>query len=277
MSFRQWMHYLTPGPAHRGLGLVCLGVGHQEGRLPTVGPRTMQNHVAVVVTEGAGWFSYAGGPRAEVVAPAVLWLLPGVEHHYAPYEPGWSEWFVDFAGPAATAYQELGFVDAAEPVTPLTTAEPAVHAIGRIAQACRRGSPYLEVETSAAVHEVLVALRRSRADEDPHGDPVLAGLARDACLPLSVAEHAARLGMPLDALRQAVRRLAGCSPKDYLLTIRLNRAKDLLATTDLPVASVARRVGYEDPAYFTRLFTRRAGLPPREFRTQQFRGVPAGP
>jgi transcriptional regulator GlxA family with amidase domain len=66
-------------------------------------------------------------------------------------------------------------------------------------------------------------------------------------------------------------------PRDYLLTIRLNRAKDLLAATDLPVASVARRVGYEDPAYFTRLFTRRAGLPPREFRTQQFRGVPAGP
>ncbi|MFC4119617.1 helix-turn-helix transcriptional regulator [Nonomuraea zeae] len=277
MSFRQWMHYLTPGPAHRGLGLVCLGVGHQEGRLPTVGPRTMQHHVAVVVTEGGGWFAHGGGPRAEVVAPAVLWLLPGVEHHYAPHDAGWSEWFVDFTGPAAVAYQELGFVDAADPVTPLTTAEPAVHAIGRIAQACRRGSPYLEVETSATVHEVLVALRRSRADEDPHGDPVLAGLARDACLPLSVAEHAARLGMPLEALRQAVRRLAGCSPKDYVLAIRLNRAKDLLATTDLPVAAVARRVGYEDPAYFTRLFTRRAGLPPSEFRAQQFRGIPAGP
>lgn len=52
-----------------------------------------------------------------------------------------------------------------------------------------------------------------------------------------------------------MRRGAGCSPKDYLLGIRLGRAKELLVATELPVAAVARRVGYEDPAYFSRLFT----------------------
>lgn len=272
MTFRQWMHHLTPGPAHRRLGLVCLGVGHQDGRLPTVGPRTMQHHVAVVVTEGKGWFRQNDEPVIEVVAPAVIWLFPGVSHHYAPHEPGWTEWFVDFTGPAVAAYTELGFLDQAQPVIPLTSAEQAVHVLGRIAQACRRRSPYLEVETSAIVHEVLVALRHARADEDPQGDPVLDSLARDACLPISVAEHARRLGMPLTDLRLAVRRLAGRSPKDYVLSIRLNRAKDLLTGSDLPVAAIARRVGYEDAAYFTRIFTRRVGLPPTEFRARQHGG-----
>ncbi|WP_214317909.1 helix-turn-helix domain-containing protein [Nonomuraea sediminis] len=267
--FRQWMHFLTPSEAHRRLGLVCLGVGHQEGRLPTVGPRTLHKHVAVVVTEGGGWFRQGGEPEIEVVAPAVLWLFPGVEHHYAPGEQGWTEWFCDFTGPAVAAYQDLGFLDPARPVIPLTAADAAVHAIGRIAQACRRGGPYLEVETSAVVHEVLVALRQARADEDPAGEPVLQSLGRDACLPISVAEHARRLGMPLADLRAVVRRLTGSSPKDYLVSVRLNRAKDLLAGSRLPVAAVARRVGYDDPAYFTRIFTRRVGLPPSEFRTQE--------
>ncbi|GAA3445849.1 helix-turn-helix domain-containing protein [Planomonospora venezuelensis] len=269
---RQWWHYLPPGPAHRRLGLVCLGVGTQYGRLPTVGPRVLDNHVAVLVTEGSGWFSHAGGPRAEVRTPAVLWLFPGVPHHYAPHDPGWTEWFVDFTGPAVAAYTDLGFIDPGEPVVPLGDAEAARHAIARIVGACRRGSPYLEVETSAMVHEVLVALRRARAGEDRHGEPVLERLARDACLPVSVAEHARRLDMPVTDLRRVVRRLAGCTPKDYLLTARLNRAKELLATADLPVASIARRVGYDDPAYFTRVFTRRVGLPPSGFRAQQFRG-----
>lgn len=77
-------------------------------------------------------------------------------------------------------------------------------------------------------------------------------------------------------LRTAVRRAAGRSPKDLLLGIRLGRTKDLLATTDLPVAAVARRVGYDDPACFSRLFTRRVGLAPVRFRAQQGRTVPGG-
>lgn len=56
---------------------------------------------------------------------------------------------------------------------------------------------------------------------------------------------------------------------EYLLGIRLSRAKELLARTDVPVAGMARRVGYEDPAYFSRLFSRRVGMAPVRFRAQQ--------
>ncbi|WP_329075331.1 AraC family transcriptional regulator [Streptomyces niveus] len=270
--YLQWMHYLTPGPTHRRLGLTCLGVGHQDGLLPTVGPRTLPHHVVVVVTQGTGWFRTADGATIDVVAPAVLWLRPDVVHHYGVNDPGWTEWFIDFTGQAAEAYETLGFIETDTPVSALTNAEPAVRAIGRVAQACRRGSPYLETEASALVHEVLLALRGERADESSKHGSMLSGLARNACLSLSIAEHAKHLGVSVAELRELVRRLAGSTPKDYVMTIRLGRAKDLLATTDLPVSSIARRVGYDDPAYFTRVFNRRVGLSPSGFREQHHRG-----
>lgn len=275
--YHTWMRYFTPSPAHHRLGLVCLGVGLQHGALPTVGPRTLDHHVAVVVGAGSGWFRGADGRRVPVRAPAVIWLTPGTAHHYgADPDTGWDECFVDFTGPATTTYTELGYIEPDRPVVPLSDAGGPRSAVSRIARAARRDNPLLEVETAAAVHELLVALRRARADTTPDGDPVLQALARDAFKPLSVAEHAARNGMAPAALRSAVRRGAGCSPKDYLLGIRLGRAKELLAATELPVAAVARRVGYDDPAYFSRLFTRRVGIAPVRFREQQGRAVPGG-
>ncbi|MCF3146087.1 helix-turn-helix domain-containing protein [Streptomyces platensis] len=275
--YHTWMRYFTPNPVHHRLGLVCLGVGLQHGALPTVGPRTLDHHVAIVISAGHGWCTTADGRRHPVTAPALLWITPGVVHHYgADPETGWDESFVDFTGPAAATYTELGYIEPDRPVVPLADTGPARAAVGRIARAARRGNPLLEVETAAAVHELLVALRRARADTDADGDPVLQALARDAFLPLSVAEHAARHGMTPAELRTAVRRGAGCSPKDYLLGIRLGRAKELLAGTDLPVAAVARRVGYEDPAYFSRLFTRRVGTAPIRFRDRQAHQVPGG-
>ncbi|MFF6775025.1 helix-turn-helix domain-containing protein [Streptomyces sp. NPDC012637] len=275
--YHTWMRYFTPSPVHHRLGLVCLGVGLQHGALPTVGPRTLDHHVAVVVSSGSGWYRGPDGRRTTVTAPALIWLTPGAPHHYsADPGTGWDESFVDFTGPATATYTELGYIEPDRPVVPLADAAPARAAIGRIARAARPGNPLLEVETAAAVHELLVALRRARADTNADGDPVLSALARDAFSRMSVAEHAARHGMTAAELRTAVRRAAGCSPKDYLLTVRLGRAKELLAATDLPVAAVARRVGYDDPAYFSRLFTRRVGTAPIRFREQQGRTVPGG-
>ncbi|MBV7668107.1 AraC family transcriptional regulator [Streptomyces halstedii] len=272
-----WMRFFTPSALHQRLGLACLGVGLQHGALPTVGPRTLDHHVAVVINSGSGWFAAPDGRRLAVTAPSLIWLTPGTPHHYGPGPSGWDENFVDFTGPATTTYTELGYIEPDRPLVPLTDTSAPRAAIGRIVQAAHRARPLQEVEAGAAVHELLVSLRRSRADVAPDGDPVLGALARDAFRPLTVAEHAARHGMTPAALRTAVRRGAGVGPKEYLLNIRLGRAKELLAATDLPVAAVARGVGYDDPAYFSRLFARRVGTAPVRFREQQGRGTPDGP
>lgn len=58
----------------------------------------------------------------------------------------------------------------------------------------------------------------------------------------------------------------GLTGKQYLLELKLTEAKRLLAFTDLNAAEIAFHTGFEDPSYFTRLFRKKNGMTPSDFK-----------
>jgi len=86
---------------------------------------------------------------------------------------------------------------------------------------------------------------------------------------ITLDEVAAAAELPSRTLLRAFRRATGRSPIDYHLQLRLARARELLATTSLPVTDIAFRVGCNDSNYFTRLFRRRQGCTPSAWRRAQ--------
>lgn len=58
----------------------------------------------------------------------------------------------------------------------------------------------------------------------------------------------------------------GMSPLEYIHTLRLEEAKQLLESTDLPVEAIAVEVGYQDASFFNRLFQRKVALTPARYR-----------
>ncbi len=51
----------------------------------------------------------------------------------------------------------------------------------------------------------------------------------------------------------------------YLMHLRMDKAKELLAAGRLNVSQVSRAVGYQDPNYFAKVFRKHVGLPPRDY------------
>lgn len=87
-----------------------------------------------------------------------------------------------------------------------------------------------------------------------------------------VAAMVARAGMPERSFKRRFARATGMSPLDYVHTLRLEEAKQMLEASALPVEAVANEVGYEDASFFSRLFRRRVGLTPAQYR-RRFGGL----
>lgn len=58
----------------------------------------------------------------------------------------------------------------------------------------------------------------------------------------------------------------GFKPVEYVQNMRVEEAKQLLETTQEAIEDISAQVGYEDPAYFRRLFKRKAGVSPVRYR-----------
>jgi transcriptional regulator GlxA family with amidase domain len=81
-----------------------------------------------------------------------------------------------------------------------------------------------------------------------------------------VAQMAARTGLKSRTFGRRFRSATGYEPMNYVHTIRIEEAKQLLETSGDSVEEIGHAVGYEDPASFRRLFKRKAGLTPAAYR-----------
>ncbi len=77
---------------------------------------------------------------------------------------------------------------------------------------------------------------------------------------------AALFGISRTQLYRKVKALTGHSTSELIQKLRLNRAKELLLNTQLNISEIGYEVGFKDPAYFSRMFSREVGSTPSSFR-----------
>jgi transcriptional regulator GlxA family with amidase domain len=98
--------------------------------------------------------------------------------------------------------------------------------------------------------------------------------------PLPAASLASQASMSLSHFFALFKRQVGTTPIDYLIHLRMERARDLLTTTDLSVKEIAAALGYDDPFYFSRVFKSVNGVAPTDFRQKNkpviVRAMPGG-
>lgn len=84
-----------------------------------------------------------------------------------------------------------------------------------------------------------------------------------------IAEIADAGYMSPRSLSRAFRAALGCSPVQYMVRLRVQRAHELLQSTERSVTDIAFGLGYKDGNYFSRQFRAATGMTPREVRRAQ--------
>lgn len=100
---------------------------------------------------------------------------------------------------------------------------------------------------------------------------VLSHIERNLAESITVPELAEVAHMSRSVLYKHFRTTMGCTPVEYILKLRIERATALLRNTEDSIARVAGDVGFNHFSYFARKFRERMGVTPKEYRAHRGR------
>src|SRR5205823_14973180 len=84
----------------------------------------------------------------------------------------------------------------------------------------------------------------------------------------TVSQYANALSVTPTHLSRVTRSATGHAASHFIVERIIREARRNLVYTNLPVSTIAYALGFNDPAYFSRLFAAATGLSPRAFRVQ---------
>ena len=95
-------------------------------------------------------------------------------------------------------------------------------------------------------------------------------IERGLATSIRIHDMASMAGLSDCHFARAFKQSIGMSPHRYLMSLRVERAVDLIRTTNRPLSRIALEVGFCDQSHFSRWISRATGQTPRELRREGF-------
>lgn len=277
---RRWGLYVTTAGETR--------IGPHEQPYPPLGHpkgydfkwdrgRVLHEYAVVCISRGLGWFETRKQPRRRIEAGTVLLLFPGVWHRYRPDpKTGWAEHWVGFDGDIPRRWMENGFFSSKNPVLKPVHEELLLTLFTRIIEAIKTNQPAVQQVMAGTVGEIMGLLysaqQGSHTGQQRPMDAIQQAIERiqtSLAAKADLPKLAQDLGVSYSWLRRTFTHHTGLSPHQYLLELRLVRSRYLLSQTTLTVKQIAQDIGFEDEHYFCRLFRKKTGLTPSQWRARE--------
>ena len=240
--------------------------------------RILQEWQLFLVESGRGTVEFRHR-KFSIQKDSLIILPPGCWHRYRPIKNiGWSTLWIGFGGDLADRLVGgAGFGKDGE-VLDL----PNTHRFHRcfmetVDGILERGKDNT-YSTAARIPSLIATLmeeKSKKADGASYSELVHRAqthIAEHATKIVDFEELSTSLGLPYRTFRHVFGKETGTSPHQYQLEIRFVRAKNLLRSTDMPVAEIAKTLGFNSTWYFSHFFRKRTRSSPAAYRKRHRQG-----
>ncbi len=250
-----------------------------------LGPKVYDLYLLHHVLAGHGTFwqgdhAYAIGPgQSFLIRPETL-----VAYESDGAKP-WRYRWIAFAGASSEemlAAVGLSQMEGSPIIDTGASGKPAAY-FRRVQRTFREGGPYAHIEAAGLLRLLFAEYGRALAAQQGEQPPrlgeenglvqqVIRYLSTQYTEPVSIERMADTLGFNRAYLSRAFKRHTGMTPVNFLLKLRIDKARQLLRERkELTTQQIAASVGFQDPLYFSKQFRRMYGQPPSAYREEMRR------
>ncbi|MBI5425216.1 MAG: helix-turn-helix transcriptional regulator [Opitutae bacterium] len=229
----------------------------------------------VLITSGRGTFESRELGRHEIETGTAVLLLPGMWHRYRPDDKtGWSESWVELRGPVVDTLRKSGVLAVGSAIRTAALAAGLDGAMDTLHQHARRAGPGFDPEMSAFALSILAAWVRAGETAPARARMVRAVLQAERYFAdhhteaVNVEALAKELGVAYSHFRREFKAQTGFSPWNYVVHLRLSRARRLLAAGDATLDDIAARLGFSSAFHLSSAFKQAYGIAPQHWRDQ---------
>ena len=288
----QHSKYLLANDRDRLWGLTVSTVGYEEiapgDDYPTRGHadgyyfnvsrgRVLREYQLLYNPEGEGMFQSAHCPPSPIKAGDMFLLFPGEWHTYHPLDSkGWKSYWIGFSGRNVDDRVRAGFLSPEKPIWHVGYSSD-IEALYQQAYKTAVEEAAVAQQLMAGLVNHLIGLMYSLERNIQLGkNSAQVNMVNRARLrirealesELSIQQIAEELSVSYSNFRKLFKDHTGLSPATYQQELRLQRAKELLTTTDLSIKEIAYRLNFESPDYFSAKFKAKMGCKPSEIKSK---------
>ncbi|MBI4976653.1 MAG: helix-turn-helix transcriptional regulator [Spirochaetes bacterium] len=262
----------TRNPLAMRMGLEITGVGKQRSKTGITSPRTLPVYAVVYLADG--WYDFRSPAiSCRVSAGEAFILFPGIWHTYTPGEPPSLEYWFLFEGFIADRYRENGVFSPADPVFKVGTNNTIIALWEECLTLCKKQKPGfhagLSRRATSVLQEIVASGRSNRADDSISGEirAIIAAMKKHLrVMDFNFDGYCAQNNLSVQYTRRRFKRETGYTPGMYFAHMKIGIAKERIISGSDTVTSVARLLGFDDPYYFSRWFTKHASMSPTDYR-----------